>query len=109
MKEWDGTEAEALEESITPQEHEETRLMLRQASMVDSLEQRLETVKSAKVGDTVNCPACDREMVKTTYHKTFCSNAKTHGKRNCKDRFHNVLRYHRDPGFAMRVDIALKR
>lgn len=46
--------------------------------------------KEAKVGDRIKCPGCEKHTIKTTYNKTFCSNAKTRGN-NCKDRFWNKV------------------
>lgn len=46
--------------------------------------------KVANVGDVVRCPGCGKEMVKLTYHHTFCSNYKTRGVRNCKDAYWNT-------------------
>lgn len=107
------SEAEALEDMPTPQERFELvellRTTVRRQSIVDQLNNRLEAAKNASTGDTINCAFCGTEIIKTTYHKTFCSNSKTHGKNNCKDRFHNVLRYHTDPAFAARLDAFSKR
>lgn len=36
----------------------------------------------AKIGSTIHCPSCGKKIVKTTYHKKFCSTG-------CKDRFWN--------------------
>jgi hypothetical protein len=47
--------------------------------------------KSAKVGEKINCPGCRKQHEKTTYHKVFCSNAKTRGRNNCKDNFWNKV------------------
>lgn len=49
-----------------------------------------EIAKEAKVGETIRCPMCGVEHVKSTYHKVFCSNAKVNRVRNCKDRYHNM-------------------
>ncbi|WKV23666.1 hypothetical protein [Erwinia phage vB_EamM-EAP4] len=50
---------------------------------------RYNRAKTAETGATIACPFCGKLIVKRTYHKIFCSNAKTHGKVNCKDRFWN--------------------
>jgi hypothetical protein len=48
--------------------------------------------KAAKVGDMIACPNCRKMHKKTTYHKIFCNNQKTHpGKRSCKDRYWNTV------------------
>ena len=58
---------------------------------------RYEENKTAKVGSTISCACCGKETVKTTYHKSFCSNGKTKkGKGgNCKDRFWNTVDFTR--------------
>lgn len=58
---------------------------------ITELKLRYNKAKSAKVGDKIQCPYCNALFVKTTYHKTFCSNYKTRGKRNCKDMFWNKV------------------
>lgn len=35
--------------------------------------------------------SCGNKHTKTTYHKVFCSNAKTKGRNNCKDNFWNKI------------------
>lgn len=48
--------------------------------------------KAAKVGEMIACPNCRKMHKKTTYHKVFCNNQKTHpGKRSCKDRYWNTV------------------
>ena len=54
--------------------------------------------KRAKTGGTIQCPYCGNKHMKTTYHKVFCSNAKTKGRNNCKDNFWNKV----DPAKACR-------
>jgi hypothetical protein len=55
------------------------------------LQYRYNKAKSAKVGEEVVCPFCKKKFIKTTYHKTFCCNAKTRKKSNCKDNFWNLV------------------
>jgi hypothetical protein len=51
-----------------------------------------EVAKTAKVGEMIACPNCKKMHKKTTYHKIFCNNQKTHpGKRSCKDRYWNTV------------------
>lgn len=54
-----------------------------------SMIRRYDRAKSTKVGKQVQCPTCCKMHVKTTYHKVFCSNGRTHGAKNCKDGFWN--------------------
>lgn len=55
--------------------------------------------ESADIGDRIACPVCEKSIIKTAYHKKFCSNPRTHGKKNCKDAFWNFptigVRMHR--------------
>jgi len=60
--------------------------------LLKSLEEAIQEAKDAKVGDMVSCPNCGAETRKTTYHKVFCSNRKTHGRKNCKDQYHNRVK-----------------
>lgn len=50
---------------------------------------RYQAARSAPIGSQIQCPTCDREHQKTTYHKVFCSNSRSHGKHNCKDKYWN--------------------
>ena len=72
--------------------YDEDEPSIRHTVILMDLRHALMTAKNAKVGSTFACPNCGKRIVKSTYHKTFCSNAKTHGKRNCKDQFHNRIR-----------------
>ena len=55
------------------------------------LKEKYDTAKAANVGDTIQCPVCGQRIVKTTYHKVFCSNQKTKKNGNCKDQYWNVV------------------
>jgi len=94
------SEGEALDEwgDCHPHElrHEIIELMRQPTvqNVIRTVTQRMSKAKTAKVGETIECPSCGKGTVKTTYHKVFCSNYKTHGKRNCKDRYHNFIREH---------------
>lgn len=103
------TEAEALDDvyAILEARYE----LLKKSTRVDhlqkvkeKLEEAYEKAKLAEVGTKISCPNCGKIVVKTTYHKTFCSNSKTHGKRNCKDRYHNRVR-----GIKETIQIVKKR
>lgn len=56
---------------------------------IETLKKRYDAAKRAKTGDKIVCPWCGKTHAKTTYHKVFCSNQKTKGRRNCKDMFWN--------------------
>lgn len=58
---------------------------------LNKLESRMAKAKTAEVGATIECAQCGRLIVKKSYQKVFCSNAKTHGKKNCKDIYHNRI------------------
>ena len=47
--------------------------------------------KRAEVGTSIRCPTCEKLIVKSTYHKTFCNSKKTKGRSSCKDYYHNVV------------------
>jgi len=57
------------------------------------MEAAYERAAAAKVGDTIQCPGCGRNHVKTTYHNKFCTPKKKQKKRKnkCKDRYHNIV------------------
>nr|MDD4922188.1 hypothetical protein [Bacteroidales bacterium] len=44
--------------------------------------------KAAKVGETIQCPACGSKFVKSSYQQVFC---KTKPGTQCKDRFWNTV------------------
>lgn len=56
---------------------------------IDAMKGRYDAARRAETKATILCPVCKRRIIKTTYHKVFCSNAKTHGKNNCKDKYWN--------------------
>jgi hypothetical protein len=105
MKEWEGSEAQALEDSgftvtLDPDceqareeraaRHEEFEQ--KYDGRKKNLERRYQIARNAKVGSTISCPVCSRSIVKTTYHKVFCSNNKTlRGRSSCKDQYWNFV------------------
>lgn len=58
---------------------------------VEALKHRYEQAKEAEVGSLIFCAMCGTPIRKTTYHKAFCSNQKTGGRHNCKDRYWNTV------------------
>ena len=50
-----------------------------------------DAAKRAKTDSMIQCPYCGNKHEKTTYHKVFCSNAKTKKRNNCKDNFWNKV------------------
>lgn len=56
------------------------------------LEDRYNIAAEAEVGTEIECPCCEKVIVKRRYNTKFCSNVRTHGKGNCKDRFWNALK-----------------
>ncbi len=110
MEEWDGTEAEALEDSGYEVEIEspyqnryafwsnQPRQRLTKTVQVvgptvrtKDIEYRYDEARAALVGTTVKCPVCGTAFVKTTYHKVFCSNQKTVKRGSCKDKYNNMV------------------
>lgn len=59
--------------------------------VIDKMQRLYSQARSAKVNSTIKCPCCQKSIVKTTYHKVFCSNARTKGRKNCKDRYWNTV------------------
>ena len=80
-----GDEAERLNEEM------ELREGLVGDAQLSLMEDAYHEAKAARVGTQIACPTCGVLHVKTTYHKVFCSNAKTKGRGNCKDRFWNLV------------------
>ena len=63
------------------------------AKRVAKLRARYKAAKAARVGEIIECAFCGRRIIKTTYHKAFCSNGKTRkgAGGNCKDRYWNTV------------------
>ena len=59
---------------------------------VERMRHKYDEAKAAPVGSQISCPYCGHQHTKSTYHKIFCCNRKTHGKANCKDRYWNMVR-----------------
>ena len=74
-----GTEAEYIEESA---------YRLQREREVDGMWESYQDSKHKAVGEVIACPVCSKAIVKTTYHKAFCTNK---GKHNCKDVFWNTI------------------
>ena len=70
-------------------EWQEDQYVSERQAALSRLRRNMEDAKRAQVGSTIRCAQCERRMVKTSYQKRFCSNARTHGKKNCKDLWHN--------------------
>lgn len=51
-----------------------------------------EIAKAIPHGETAQCAMCGKDFVKRHVDQAFCSNARTSGKDNCKDRFWNNKR-----------------
>lgn len=87
-----GEEADALNElgwdEIAEEDEREYQAQL-YAKKIDQAIGRYREAARAEVGATICCPWCAKKIVKRTYHRKFCSNQRTHGKNNCKDRFWN--------------------
>jgi uncharacterized protein with PIN domain len=87
MKEWDGTEAEALDDQSDYGAADDAR----EEDIRDAV-QRYHAAKSAKTGSSIRCPQCGKLITKTTYNKVFCSNGRTvKGRSSCKDAYWNAV------------------
>lgn len=85
-------EAEALNDmAAEAEEHFEEQMETEYQQVLNGLRQRMSDARRAEVGATIRCAQCGKLMVKTSYQRVFCSNAKTHGKHNCKDLYHNRI------------------
>lgn len=111
MEPYDGTEADALDESgyevevESPHQnryafwsnHPRQRPRSTPVHVVGptvrtkDIEYRYDEARAASVGATVTCPVCGTSFVKTTYHKVFCSNQKTVKRGSCKDKYNNMV------------------
>lgn len=106
MKEYEGTEADAMDDSgyaceIDPDcqqaredaQERERNLEVVMAQTRTGMRARYDTAVAAKQGTTFACPSCGKSTVKSTYNKVFCSNGRTarKGQNNCKDRYWNSV------------------
>lgn len=86
-QEWDGTEAEALDDQGdggAADDHAE--------EVAQEMFSAYHAAKKAKRGSTIRCPNCSKKIVKTTYNKVFCSNGRTvKGRSSCKDVYWNTI------------------
>jgi DNA-directed RNA polymerase subunit RPC12/RpoP len=87
LKEWDGTEAEALDDQSDYGASDDFR-----AEEIQDAMRRYDAAKSAKTGSEIRCPQCGKRITKTTYNKVFCSNGRTvKGRSSCKDVYWNTV------------------
>lgn len=81
-------EEEYFDDEEYEREQEDERL-----NQVDRIHTNMKTryrdAKNAETGATISCPYCSKLIVKKTYNKIFCSNARTSGENNCKDKYWN--------------------
>lgn len=56
-----------------------------------AMKARYDVAVASPVGKIIQCPCCTKDHMKTAYNKVFCSNHKTKGNRNCKDRYWNIV------------------
>lgn len=85
------SEGQALDEWLEVMEYDRDHAIKQLEEAYDQLTTQMHEAKHAEVGATIQCAQCGKRIVKKTYHKVFCSNAKTHGNNNCKDRYHNRI------------------
>lgn len=87
-----GEEADALTEQGWDEiaaDDEREFLISQYRNKIDRAVGLYNIARQAEVGATICCPWCTKRIVKRTYNRTFCSNQRTHGRNNCKDRFWN--------------------
>lgn len=95
--ELDPVSAEALD-NMCDQGYEDEMNMQRDDSfrnlskVLKGLKDAKAAAENAEVGATVHCAQCNKAIVKNHYAKVFCSNQRTHGKHNCKDKYHNRVK-----------------
>ena len=92
------SEGDALNDWYSSCEVENDRQENREVAMAATREQmrkRYAAAETAKVGNNIQCAFCGRRVVKTTYHKRFCTNGTTRKGGNCKDRYWNSVDYNR--------------
>lgn len=97
-KEYDGTEADAMEDySGYYDEYMEVSDAFNAAfrgsdaysvMIVDSMKDRYKEAGKAKIDDTIKCATCASRFKKKSYQSKFCSNK---GRKNCKDRYWNMV------------------
>jgi hypothetical protein len=65
---------------------------------LDDRVSRYRAANAAEVGATIPCANCGKLIIKTTYHKKFCSNQKNKSRKNkhkiknsCKDQYWNLV------------------
>lgn len=79
-----GTEAEALSDWLEGAEEDKVDLSERR----DQMAAAYQAARQTKTGSRIECPACQRELIKRSYQHVFC---RSKGKGNCKDFFWNQL------------------
>jgi len=89
LEDWDGTEAEALDDALDIAESRADLMRFLMRGRQVTPYAKYETAKSAKVGDKIECPSCGKTMSKKSYQHVFCSNK---GYRNCKDTYWNYAK-----------------
>lgn len=61
------------------------------SASISTMEVKYNKNLKAPTGTIIECPVCNKKFNKATYHKVFCSNQKTGGPDNCKDRYWNTV------------------
>lgn len=90
LEEWSD---EGLHDDMFGLEHE--RRSVRNALFYnekdEQMKNRYKEAEEAKIGSEIKCACCSKKIIKTTYHKRFCSNGKTKRGGNCKDKYWNTV------------------
>ena len=98
------SEGKALDEWLEVMEESHDYALDQLNEAYDQLTTQMHEARHAEVGATIQCAQCRKRITKKTYHKVFCSNARTHGRKNCKDLYHNRVKGIQDTLRNMMVD-----
>lgn len=86
--EWDGTEAEAMQDMAADSMMDEEDRLERENEAIKrraKLQAIYATNGKALVGEAIDCPCCGKRVRKAHYQQRFCGSLK------CKDRYHNTV------------------
>lgn len=65
--------------------------MSKDNKVISTLKDKYNFAKIALVGESIECPVCEKVLIKKTKDHVFCSNGRTKGAGNCKDGYWNKV------------------